>query len=345
MTTGNATKAVTKAAADTAFSKAVLFHETGGPEVLRIEEVPLAQPGPGEVLFRVEAIGLNRAEALFRAGAYYYPPTLPGSRLGYEAAGMVEAVGEGVTAFAPGDAVMSAANFDFGVHGVYGERVVLPEESVVRSPDGVDAVTSAAVWLTYSTAYGGLVETGGMAPGDHVVITGASSGVGTAAIQTALRMGAIPIAATRGEAKRRQLLELGAAHVIATETEDLVKEVKRITGGQGARLAFDAVGGPGFATLGNALVPGGTAILYGWLDPRPIELSMNWPLTVHTYANGVLTREEGFRRRAAAFIGSGLTNGTLEPVIAETFDGLERMGEAHRLMESNTHTGKIVVKV
>ncbi|MFD9818358.1 zinc-dependent alcohol dehydrogenase family protein [Streptomyces violascens] len=328
-----------------AFTRAVLFHETGGPEVLSVEDVPLAQPGPGEVLIRVEAIGLNRAEALFRAGAYYYPPTLPGSRLGYEAAGVVESVGENVTAFAPGDAVMSAANFDFGVHGVYAEHIVLPEESVVRSPDGVDAVTSATMWLAYTTAYGGMVETGGLTPGDHVVITGASSGVGTAAVQTALRLGAIPIAATRGEAKRQGLLELGAAHVITTDTEDLVKEVKQITGGAGARIIFDAVGGPGFAALGDALTPGGTAVLYGWLDPRPIELSRNWPLTVHTYANGALTRDPEFRRRAAAFIGSGLTSGALDPVIAETFDGLERIGDAHRLMESNTHTGKIVVRV
>ncbi|MGA4846902.1 zinc-dependent alcohol dehydrogenase family protein [Streptomyces sp. G5(2025)] len=303
----------------------------------------LPAPGPGEVLFRVEAIGLNRAEALFRAGVYYYRPTLPGSRLGYEAAGVVEAVGDGVTAYRPGDPVMAAANFDFGVHGVYGERVLLPEASVVPRPAGVDAVTSAAVWLTYSTTYGALVETAGLAPGDHVVITGASSGVGTGAVQTALRLGAIPIATTRGEAKRRQILELGAAHVITTDSEDVVKEVRRITGGKGAEVAFDGIGGPGFAALGDALTPGGTAVLYGWLDPRPIELCMNWPQTVHTYANGVLAGSEGYRRRASAFIGSGLAGGTLAPVIAETFHGLESMPDAHRLMESNTHTGKIVV--
>jgi NADPH:quinone reductase-like Zn-dependent oxidoreductase len=324
-------------------TKAVLFHELGGPEVLKVEDVPLHAPGPGEVLFTVEAIGLNRAEALFRAGTYYYQPTLPGSRLGYEAAGVVEAVGDGVTAFQPGDLVMAVGDFDFGVHGVYGERALLPEDSVAHRPAGVDAVTCAAAWLTYSTAYGGLVETAGLAPGDHVVITGASSGVGTAALQTALRLGAIPIATTRGEAKRQRLLELGAAHVITTDSEDVVKEVRRITGGEGADVAFDAIGGPGFAALGDALAPGGTAVLYGWLDTRPIHLSRNWPLTVHAYANGTLVRTEGYRRRVSAFIASGLASGTLAPVIAETFDGLERMPDAHRLMESNTHTGKIVV--
>ncbi|MEV8586058.1 zinc-dependent alcohol dehydrogenase family protein [Streptomyces sp. NPDC051180] len=326
-------------------TRAVVFHELGGPEVLTVEEVPLPAPGPGEVLVRVEAIGLNRAEALFRAGTYYHPATLPGSRLGYEAAGVVEAVGAGVTAYAPGDPVMAAANFDFGVHGVYAERVVLPQEYLVARPAGVDAVTAAAVWLAYFTAYGGMVLTGGLRAGDHVVITGASSGVGTAAIQTALRVGAVPIAATRGEAKRERLRELGAEHVIATDTEDLLARVREITGGAGAELVFDAIGGPGFARLGDALRPGGTAVLYGWLDPRPVALSANWPQTVHTYANGALARTEEGRRRAAGFIGTGLRDGSLAPVVAETFDGLERIADAHRLMESNTHLGKIVVRV
>ncbi|WP_318207129.1 zinc-dependent alcohol dehydrogenase family protein [Streptomyces sp. SJL17-1] len=339
MTTGTTTGTTTKA---------VLFHETGGPEVLSVEEVALPAPGPGEVLVRVEAIGLNRAEALFRAGTYYYPAALPGSRLGYEAAGVVEAVGAGVTAYAPGDPVMAAANFEFGTHGVYAERVVLPEEYLVARPEGVDAVTAAAVWLTYSTAYGGMVLTGGLGAGDHVVITGASSGVGTAAIQTALRVGAVPVATTRGEDKRKRLLELGAAQVITTESgggDALVEEVRRITGGAGADLAFDAIGGPGFARLGDALRPGGTAVLYGWLDPRPVALSMNWPQTVHTYANGAFVGTEEGRRRAAGFIGSGLRDGSLAPVIAETFDGLERIADAHRLMESDAHLGKIVVRV
>ncbi|MDG4864519.1 zinc-dependent alcohol dehydrogenase family protein [Streptomyces sp. T-3] len=329
----------------TSRTEAVVFHELGGPEVLKVEEVPLAEPGPTEVLIRVEAIGLNRAEALFRSGTYYYPPTLPGSRIGYEAAGVVESVGERVTEFAPGDPVMAAANFDFGIHGVHAERVLLPEESVVRRPRGVDAVLSAAAWLTYSTAYGGLVETAGLAPGDQVLITGASSGVGTAAIQTALRLGATPIATTRGEAKRQRLLDLGAAHVIVTDSEDLVKEVKQVTGGKGADIAFDAVGGPGFAAVGDALAPGGAAVLYGFLDRRPVHLSMNWPMTVHTYANGVPAGTAAFRRRVGAFIESGLAAGTLAPVIAETFDGLGRIADAHRLMESNTHMGKIVVTV
>src|SRR5882757_2900774 len=210
-------------------ARTVLFHELGGPDVLRVEDVEIPPPGPGQVLVRVEALGINRAEALLRAGTYYYQPTLPASRNGYEAAGTVEAVGEGVTAFVPGDPVMAAANFELSAHGVYGELVLLDENAVVPRPAAVDAVTAAASWLTYSTSYGALVRTAGLEPGDQVLITGASSGVGTAAIQVARRSGAVPIATTRTEAKRQRLLDLGAEHVIVTEHEDVGKEVKRLT--------------------------------------------------------------------------------------------------------------------
>ncbi|MGW7258206.1 zinc-dependent alcohol dehydrogenase family protein [Streptomyces sp. NPDC054834] len=326
-------------------ARTVLFHELGGPEVLTVEEVELLAPGPGEVLVKVEALGLNRAEAMLRSGIYYYQPTLPGSRNGYEAAGEVEAVGTGVTAFAPGDPVLTAANFNLSSHGVYGDRVLLPETALVPRPAGTDAVTAAAVWLTYTTAYGALVQRAGMAAGDHVLITGASSGAGTAAIQVTRRSGAVPIATTRTAAKRQLLLDLGAEHVIVSGEEDVVKETRRLTGGLGADIVLDAVGGSFFRELGEATVQDGTLISYGWLSERPIELPRAWPLTVHGYNNFTVTGTEDGRRRAAHYIGSGLTDGTLRPVVAEVFDGLDRIRDAHRLMESNQHTGKIVVRV
>ncbi|THA73572.1 NADPH:quinone reductase [Streptomyces sp. A0642] len=328
-----------------ATTKAVLFHTTGAPDVLTVEEVPLPSPGPGEVLIRVEALGLNRAEALFRAGTYFYQPTLPASRNGYEAAGVIEAVGAGVTELAPGDHVLAGPGGDLSGHGLYAERVVVPAGRVLPRPAGVDAVHAAAAWLTYSTAYGALLEKGGLRAGDHVLVTGASSGVGTAALQVAGLIGAVPIATTRTAAKKQRLLDAGAAHVITTDDEDVVKEVGHITGGRGAEVIFDAIGGPGLTTLGEAAAPDGTLIVYGWLDGRPTVLPMNWPLTVIGYNNLHLTADPASRRRAAHFIGSGLRSGALAPVVGATFDGLERMADAHRLMESNAHTGKIVVTI
>ncbi|MFI6489733.1 zinc-dependent alcohol dehydrogenase family protein [Streptomyces sp. NPDC050564] len=325
-------------------SRTVLFHELGGPDVLKIEDVEVPAPGPGEVLVRVEALGLNRAEALFRAGTYYYQPTLPASRLGYEASGTVEAVGEGVVDFAVGDTVTTGPGIEMSAQGVYAERVVLPETTVVPRPETVDAVTGAAAWLTYTTAYGALLETAGLKPGDHVLITGASSGVGTAAIQVAHRIGAVPLATTRSEAKKRRLLEFGAEHVIVSDDEDVPKEVRRLTGGRGAEVIFDAIGGPGFRPLGEALAQGGAMLVYGWLDQRPAELPWNWPLTVHTYANFALTSTPAGRRRSTAFLNAGLRDGGFRPPVAEVFEGLDRIGDAQRLMESNAHFGKIVVK-
>jgi NADPH:quinone reductase-like Zn-dependent oxidoreductase len=325
----------------------VLFHEIGGPEVLKIEDVAVPAPGPGQVAVRVEALGLNRAEALFRSGTYYYQPALPASRLGYEASGVVEAVGEGVTELAVGDPVMTGPGIEMSAQGVYAERVVLPDTAVLPRPASVDAVTGAASWLTYTTAYGGLLETAGLRPGDHVLITGASSGVGTAAIQVARRIGAIPLATTRTEAKRQGLLDVGAAEVIVSEggAEAVAKEARRLTGGRGVEVIFDAIGGPGFRPLAEALAEGGSVLTYGWLDRRPAEIPWNWPFTIHTYANMTLTGTPGGRRRSTAFLNAGLADGGFRPVVAEVFDGLDRIRDAHRLMESNRHTGKIVVRL
>lgn len=304
-------------------------------------------PGPGQVAVRVEALGLNRAEALFRSGTYYYQAALPASRLGYEAAGVVEAIGEGVTELAVGDPVTTGPGIEMSAQGVYAERIVLPESAVLPRPASVDAVTGAASWLTYTTAYGGLLETAGLRPGDHVLITGASSGVGTAAIQVARRIGAIPLATTRTEAKRQGLLDAGAAEVIVSggDAETVAKEVSRLTGGRGAEVLFDAIGGPGFRPLAEALAEGGTVLVYGWLDRRPAEIPWNWPFTIHTYANMTLTTTPGGRRRSTAFLNAGLADGGFRPVVAEVFDGLDRIRDAHRLMESNRHTGKIVVRI
>ncbi|MFF5441755.1 zinc-dependent alcohol dehydrogenase family protein [Streptomyces achromogenes] len=326
-------------------ARSVLFHEIGGPDVFTVEETVLPAPGPDEVLVRVEALGLNRAEAMLRSGTYFYQPALPGSRNGYEAAGVVTAAGPEVTAFAPGDPVLSAANFRLDTHGVYGDHVLLPQSALVPRPAGLDAVTAAAVWLTYTTAYGALVERGRLAAGHRVLITGASSGVGTAAIQVARRAGAVPIATTRTEAKRQALLDLGAEHVIVTGREEVTEETRRLTGGRGADLVLDAIGGPYLRELGAAAAEDALLISYGWLSERPTELPMQWPLTVHGYNNLILTGSPEGRHRAVHYLASGLADGTLRPVIGEVFDGLERMADAHRLMESNTHTGKIVVRV
>jgi NADPH:quinone reductase-like Zn-dependent oxidoreductase len=248
--------------------KVVRFHETGGPAVLRIEDLPRREPGPGDVSVRVEAIGLNRAEALFRSGQYLEAATYP-ARIGYEAAGVVDAVGEDVEAFRPGDVVSVVPAFSMNAYGTYGEQAIVPARAVVKTPPGVSSVQAAALWMQYLTAYGALIDIGGLTSGDFVVIPAASSSVGLAAIQIARMVGATSIATTRTSAKKQALLDAGASRVIATEEEDLVAEVMRLTGGRGARLVFDPVAGPYVETLADATAKGGTIFVYGLLSLQP----------------------------------------------------------------------------
>ncbi len=248
--------------------KIVRFHELGDADVLKLEDVPASEPGPGEVRIKVEAIGLNRAEVLFRQGQYIESPVLP-SKLGYEASGVVEAVGPGVAGARPGDRVTTLPVFSMRDYGVYGEVAIVPERSLAPWPEGLSAEQAASIWVGFITAYGALVEIGQLKPGDAAIITAASSSVGYAAIQIAKAAGATAIATTRTSAKRATIAAQGADHVVATQEEDLPSRVAEITGGRGARLIFDAVAGPGVEALAQAAAPGSEILIYGSLDSRP----------------------------------------------------------------------------
>jgi NADPH:quinone reductase-like Zn-dependent oxidoreductase len=314
-------------------SRRVVLDRTGAPEVLRIEQFEVGEPGPGEVRIRVDAIGLNRAEVLFRAGRYWLEPKLPGSRLGHEASGVVEAIGADVSGFEPGDEVSTVTIEDMSTHGVYGDQVIVPASALIRRPPGTDAVTAAATWLAYTTAYGALVETAGIRSGERVLITAAAGAVGIAAIRVANRLGAIPVAVTRSKEKRNRLLELGAAEVITGDSLGT------------ADVVLDAVAGSGLDTLALALAPGGRLVVTSNLDPAPTPLPWVWPLTLYKYANPVFYATDPARlTRAQHFIETGLRAGDFAPVVDRTYD-LEEIVAAHHHLESNTHVGKLVVTV
>ncbi|MDX0679186.1 zinc-binding dehydrogenase [Sinorhizobium medicae] len=327
-------------------ARVVRFHELGGPEVLRIQEVDLPEPGPGEVRIRVKALGLNRAEALMRSGAYIETATLP-SGLGLEAAGLVERVGSGVQGFEPGDPVSVLPPKSMVRWPAYGELATFPAALLARHPPSLTWEEAAAVWMQYLTAYGGLVDIGGLRKGDFVVITAASSSVGLAAIQIANRIGAIPVAVTRTSAKRQLLLEAGAAHVIASQEEELEAQLRRVSP-RGVRLVFDPVGGPVFEPLAAAMAPGGILIEYGGLSPQktpfPLFAVLSKTLTLRGYLVHELLADPMRLERAKAFILDGLEEGDLKPIIARTFQ-FDQIVEAHRFLESNEQFGKIVVTV
>ena len=328
-------------------AKIVRFHELGGAQVLQLEEVALPEPGAGEVRLRVKAIGLNRAEVVYRKGQYLTQPTLP-SKLGYEASGIVEAVGEGVDPALVGQVRSTVPAFDMGKYGVYGEVAIVPAYALAAYPETLSFEEGTSIWMQYFTAWGALVHFGKVAKGDFVLITAASSSVGLAAIEICRAEGATAIATTRTSAKKQVLLDADAAHVIVTEDEDLVARVMEITGGKGARLVFDPVVGPGVEKLAQAAAESGTMFLYGSLAGQPTPYPRA-ALVKHLWIKGYtlfeLNRDPALREAGVQYIFERLASGAFKPRIDKVFGSLEEIVAAQKYMETNAQVGKIVVTV
>ena len=326
-------------------SRTVVFDEFGGPQVLRIVEEPPVEPAAGEVRVRIEAFAVNPLDRMMRSGTSPAPVPLPHARLGVEGTGVIDALGPGVTGLQIGDPVILTAIPDASVRGSYAEYTTLPASRVVARPAGLTVDEAAAVWVAYSTAYGALVEKAGMRPGDHVLITAASGGVGRAAIQVANQIGAVPLAITRHSAKADALLAAGAAAVIATDRDDLADSVRRLTAGIGADIVLDLVMGPGQQELVKAARPGATLVAAGFLDPRPTAFPTGTPLSIFSYRSFEHTLDPVVVKRMAAFLHAGVRLGALRPALDKVF-ALDDVVGAHRYLEEGLHTeGKIVVSV
>lgn len=326
-------------------AKVVRFHQTGGPEVLQIEELPLPEPGTGEVRLRIKAIGLNRAEVMFREGRYLLTPILP-SGLGYEASGIVEAIGEGVDRSWLGKTASTIPAFAINKYGVYGEAALVPVSAVAEYPASLSPEEGTSIWMQYMTAYGALIRIANLTRGDYVLITAASSSVGIAAIEMVKAEGGVSIATTRTAAKKAELLALGANHVIVTDEEDLVKRVEEITGGKGARIVFDPIGGKGLEALAAATAHSGIIIEYGALatDPTPYPLftALSKQLTIRGYTLFEIFEDPELMAKARQYVFDHVASGAFKPRIDKVFP-LAQIVEAHRYMESNQQIGKIVV--
>jgi NADPH:quinone reductase-like Zn-dependent oxidoreductase len=327
--------------------KTIRFHKTGGPENLILEDLPSRQPGEGEVRLRVQATGLNRAEALYFRGLYFEKPELP-SRLGYEAAGVVESVGPGVDPSWVGKNVATIPGYSQNKYGVLGEEVIVEERSLGEYPARLSPSEGAAIWMQYLTAYGALILLGKTGPGDFVLIPAASSSVGLAAIQLVKDAGGTAIAATRSSKKRDSLLALGADHVIATEEEDLPDRVAAITGGKGARIIFDPVAGPFVETLAKGVAPGGILFVYGGLSmqptPFPVMASISRGMTMRGYSLLEVRRSPDLLKTAKQYVYDRLQDGRFQPKIAKTFP-LAKASDAYKYLESNEQIGKVVIAI
>ncbi|GAA1835067.1 zinc-dependent alcohol dehydrogenase family protein [Pseudonocardia ailaonensis] len=325
--------------------RAIRFHTLGGPEVLTVEELPVRSPGPGEVRIRVDAVGLNRAEVNFRRGTYVEAPRLPAG-LGTEAAGEILELGPEVDGWAPGDAVSVVPSFSQNDYPVYAEEAVVPARSLVRRPEGMDAVTGAGVWMPYVTVYGMVAEVARVRPGDRVVVTAAANSIGVAALQVLRSLGATPVATTPTDAHGDALRAAGAAEVVVTGPYDSAPDSLGDALGK-ADLVLDAVGGPQVAQLVRATVPGGTVLVHGGLSglPTPLPGGAYAPVWLRRYLVSEITRDPAALRRAEAFVRAGLTTGALVPLIDRIF-AFDEVREAHEYIDSPDRApGKPVLRV
>jgi len=340
--------------------RAVVLTGHGGPEVLKVEERPDPEVGPGEVLIDVKAAGINFADTMARIGLYPDAPKPP-CVLGYEVAGEVESVGDDVTDHKPGDRVVAGTRF-----GGQASLVSVPQEQVLPLADRLSFEQGAAIPVNYSTAYCGLVVMGGLKEGERALIHAAAGGVGTAAIQIARMLGA-EVFGTASASKHDAIRKLGVDHAIDYRTQDFEQEVMRITDGEGIDLAFDAQGPRSFRKDYRVLRQGGRLVMYGLAEastgtgrsiPKLLgslalmpTATMPWwkSLQVMNENKGVFglnmlswwDREGSIERITGPLI-EQIEEGGLEPIVAEAFP-FEHAGDAHQFIADRKNIGKVVL--
>jgi NADPH:quinone reductase len=319
--------------------KAIRIHQAGGPEALRLEEVPDPQPGPGEIVVRLDAIGVNFIEVYQRTGAYpmQYPYT-PGR----EGAGTVSAVGEGVTQVRVGERVASEQFM-----GAYAELARAKAGAVVRLPDAIDTRVGAAVMLQGLTAHYLTTSTYPLQRGTRCLIHAAAGGAGLLLCQVARHTGAWVVGTTSTEEKAKLARDAGADEVILYTQQDFVAEVKRLTNGAGVHVVYDSVGKTTFDGSLDCLVPRGMLVLFGQssgavppLDPQVLNRKGSLFLTRPNLAHHVATPEE-LTARATELLG-WIADGWLHVHIDRTVP-LADAGEAHRALESRQTVGKVLL--
>jgi NADPH2:quinone reductase len=317
----------------------------GGPEVMVLATGPVPVPAADELLVAVHAAGVNRPDVAQRRGAY---PPPPGASpiIGLEAAGVVVAMGEGVTGWRVGDAVCALTN-----GGAYAEYVAVPAAQALPPPKGYDHLRAAALPETYFTVWANLFDRGGLQAGETVLIHGGSSGIGTTAIQLAKAFGATVIVTAGSAEKCAACLRLGADHAIDYRAEDFVEAVARITSRRGVDVVLDMVGGDYIPRNIRSLALDGRLVQIAFLQGSKVaEFDMLPVMTRRLTLTGSTMRPRTTAQKGAiaaalrARVWPLLDAGRCAPVIHATFP-LAEAAAAHALMESSTHVGKIMLRV
>jgi NADPH:quinone reductase len=327
--------------------KLIRIDRPGPPAVMQCLDVPVPEPGPGEVLIRAHAIGVGMPDAMIRAGVYPWMPPLPATP-GTELTGTVERVGAGVTARRVGERVYTTARERPQRGGHYAEYVAAPVDATFVLPDGVD-LDAAAALANYQVAYHIFADAVRPRPRESILIHAAAGGMGNALIDFARAAGLMVIGVVSGSAKVEFARELGADHVIDRKAEDVSERVAAITGGRGVDIIIDPVGGPSIPGNIARLAPCGTLVLYGGLGGKAeldlmatLRASKNSPavrqFSIHTFDHLVEERRAGLRAIIAM-----LAAGNLAPRIHACLP-LAEAARAHEMLESGAVMGKLLLK-
>jgi NADPH2:quinone reductase len=327
-----------------ALMRAIEIAQPGGPDVLRLVERPVPQPGSGDVLIRVAAAGVNRPDVFQRLGRYTPPPgasDLPG----LEVAGTVEAVGAEVTRWRRGDAVCALL-----AGGGYAEYCVAPAPQCLPIPSRLDFVAAAAVPETFLTVWANVFDRGALQSGESILVHGGSSGIGTTAIQLGRARGARVFATAGSDDKCRACEALGAERAINYRTDDFVARLREITDGRGVDLVLDMVGGEYTARNLSVLAVDGRLVQIAFLQGATVTLNLQLVMQRRLTITGSLLRPRSVAEKGAIAaavereIWPLIESGAVAPRVHATFP-LAHAADAHRLLESSAHVGKIVLLV
>lgn len=319
--------------------RAVVAEQPGGPEVLTVTDRPDPEPAPGEVVIDVAAAGLNRADLLQRQG-FYPPPKGASDIIGMECSGVVSAVGEGVEEWQEGDEVCALL-----AGGGYATKVAVPAGQVMPVPERMDLVTAAALPEVATTVWSNVFMVGGLTPDETFLVHGGAGGIGTMAIQLASRLGARVITTVGSEEKAEFVKALGAEAAINYKDQDFV-EVAKVYGG--ADVILDNMGAKYLARNIDALNPEGRLVIIGMQGGSKAELDINALLrkraaVIATNLRGrPVEQKETICEEVVAHVWPMIEAGDVKAVVQDVLP-LESAAEAHRLMESGTHTGKILL--
>lgn len=323
--------------------KAVVIRELGGPEVLEVREVPRPEPGPLEIRVRVAASGVNRADLLQRRGRYPVPPGYPTDIPGIEYAGVVEAVGPGVRAWAPGDAVMGIVG-----GGGYAEAVVVHEGEAIPVPAGIEPAAAGGIAEAWLTAWDALVLQGGLQGGETVLIHAVGSGVGTAALQLARAVGARTVGTSRTPAKLERARALGLDVAIPGGGRDWPERVRAATGGRGVDVVLDLIGGDHVGAALDCLAERGRILVVGVPAGPTTALDLRRLMGLRASITGTVLRARprdekiALARAARRRLIPLMERSGAAPVEERTF-APDEAAAAHRMMESNLNFGTLSI--